>query len=316
MPGPGGSHGGGSRGGFGGGGFGGGPGRGGLGGGPRGGFGGRQGGFGFGPRPPRPPRRGFWGWHRRPYYGGGGCLGGCLGTLMLPIIILVVVVVLIFSVFSGAFQGTIVSYDEDALQDYADEQYTEAFGSSSAYEDNILLVFLTDEEYYDYSYIAWVGDHLVTDINFMFDSQSSEFSQAVSSSLNVDSYKYSLDSNLAAVVETMEQKITETEFESSFKCNEKHNQVDSYLKNDTDIKMTDDTVNSALTSFTESTGIPMVIVVEDMSDVFGRHTPASDAVALVIVLAAVALVIYLIGRAIKKRRYTDGAEDERCNRNL
>ena len=85
-------------------GFGGG-GRGGFGGGPRGGFG--------GPPPHRP--HGYYGWfgprYRRPYYGGGGCLGGMMAMLVLPIIIILVAVILIMSLFGSAL-GTLVSGGE------------------------------------------------------------------------------------------------------------------------------------------------------------------------------------------------------------
>ena len=160
-------------------------------------------------------------------------------------------------------------YDENTFQDYADEQYKKEFGSSSAYEDNILLVVLTeDENYYDYYYIAWVGDHIVTDINYLFGDNDTELGEAMADSINENSYKYSLDSNLAQVVESMENEIVSMGLTSSFSCSENHAQVESHLTNHTNIDMTEDTVNTALQSFTDATGIPIVIVVEEISEVF------------------------------------------------
>lgn len=292
MPGPGGgSHGGGgSRGGFGGS-HGGGGSRGGFGGphggGSHGGFGGPHGG---GPRggfggPHGGPGRMYGGFHgphyHRPHYHGGGCFGGgCLGGILMPIILIMVVISMMHSCVANTFSRSSsptdwvietdesIQYDEEAFQDYADEQYAAVFGDSTAYEDNLLIVFLTDENYYDFYYIAWVGDHIVTDINYMFGNEETELGEAIDAAVNTTSYKYSLDSNLAQVMEAMTQKITEMGLEPSFKCDEEHNQVESHLVNKTEISMTEETVNDALKKFTEATGIPAVIVVEDAENVF------------------------------------------------
>lgn len=307
MPGPGGGSrsGGGSRGGSSSGGSRGGS-RGGFGGsssgGSRGGFSGPQGGVhgGIG-RPPaggfgRPPVGGFGGpyggfgpgYHRPQRYGGGclggGCLGGgCLSAVFMPIILIVFLLAISGAVFrsctaephsdsilqsnTGQYEET-YEYDELAFQDYADAQYAAEFGDSTAYEDNLLIVFLTAEDYYDFYYIAWVGDHIVTDINYMFGNEETELGQAIGSNINATSYKYSLDSELARVVETMTQEIVAKELNTSFSCDEDHVQVESHLTNKTEIPMTEETVNEALKEFTETTGIPAVIVVEDMEDVF------------------------------------------------
>ena len=321
MPGPGGgSHGGGgSRGGGGlgggrpGGGFGGGPG--GFGGRP-GGFGGPHGGFGGphgfgGPRPPRPPHFGFgfgprWGrgWHRGPYYGGGGgCLGGLLGIILVPFIIIVVLLSFVGNSVSVLFGGngsgmTLVSYDENTFQTYADTCYAAEFGNSTAYEDNILLVFLTDEECYDYYYIAWVGDHVETDINYLFGNNQTALGRAITANVNQSSYMYSLDSNLAAVVNRMATEIEAKNLDSSYICSEKHIQGTSHLTNKTDLPLTEETVNKALQNFTERTGIPLVIVVDDMTDVFGKPVSIGSGGGIALIgIAVVAVIIVLIVRS-------------------
>ena len=162
MPGPGG----GARGGGGGRGFGGfGGGGGSFGGGGRG-FGGGGRGFGGGPHYHRPHYHGGWFFGPRyHYYGGGGCLGGLMGLLLAPIILIMFAVLLIISMFGSAFNlvttGGNLTYDENIFQDYANEQYAAEFGMTKDYEDNLLLVFaVEDDEYYEYAYIAWCGDHL------------------------------------------------------------------------------------------------------------------------------------------------------------
>ena len=215
MAGPGGGSrgGGGGRGGFGGGSFGGGS-RGGFGGGYRGGFGGHH-------------HHGYYGWYgrRRYYYGG----GGYLGILLAPIILLVIAASLIISSFGSLMQGGTVNYNEEVFQDYANAQYIEAFGDSTAYEDNILIVLLVeDEEYYDYNFIAWVGDHIDRDINYMFGNEQTELGRAIrNSAIHSQKYKYSLGQGLSAVIDTMTSRVMAKGLDSSFICNENHIQVES-----------------------------------------------------------------------------------------
>ena len=268
----------------------------------------------------RPPHGGGFyggGWHHRPRYygGGGGCFGGMCSLILVPIILIFFAVSILFSSIRGTLtitsEGGVTSYDENIFQDYADAQYNAEFGRSTAYEDNILLVFLTeDEEYYDYCYIAWVGDHIATDINYMFGNESTELGQAISDSVNVTSYKYSLDSNLAQVIKTMEERIVSLGLASSFTCGEDHAQMKSHLTNKTSLNLTEDTVNAALQSFTDATGIPIVIVVDDIADVFKtdmpvRSTSTVSVFTVVIAVALIVLAVWLIARSIRKRNEDD-----------
>lgn len=234
-----------------------------------------------------------------------GLIGGIFGLVCIPLIIIAVCVFLIFgpALFSSGFSLTKIAYDENAFQEYADTQYAAEFGGSTAYEDNILLVFLAeDENYYDYYYIAWVGDHVATDINHRFGNENTALGYAVGRSVNAQSYKYSLDSNLANVVEIMEEYITSNELNTSFKCEETHIQVPSHLVNKTAIELNEETVNTALTSFTDTTGIPMAVVVEDIDQVFKRSINPLVIVIGIIALAILAVVVFLIVRKVRKRK--------------
>ncbi len=313
MPGPGGGRngGGGSRGGFGGGSFGGGS-RGGFGGGYHGGFGG-------------PPRRGFYGGPfygggffrpRRYYYGGGGCLGGLAGLLLMPIILIVLAAVMLFSSVGTAFtdvtSGGSVKYNENTFQDYANAQYRAEFGDSTAYEDNLLLVVLVDEDYYDYHYIAWVGDHIQSDITKLFGNERTEFGRAMDANVSVNSYKYSLDTNLANVVEQMTRIIQGKDLTNSFYCEENHIQVDSHVTNKTDLEITEETVNRALKEFTDTTGIPIALVVDDAEDVFGKTIDTSSILIVFLSLIMIGVAIYLIAKSIRQKK-EGGDGDDRYN---
>lgn len=306
MPGPGG----GSRGG---GGFRGGGGS--FGGGSRGprpgGFGGpRPGGFG-GPRPGGMPMGGMHvgGWVHRPRsYGGNGCgcLGGAMSILMTPLILIIFIVFFIIASFSGGTDVVINNgYDEEVFQDYANEQYQAEFGQSSAYEDNILIVFLTDEDDYSYAYIAWVGDHIVMDINHMMGADGTELGYAMESCINSSNYKYSLDTDLAFVVDKLTYAVEKMELESSFSCEEEHIQTESHLTNHTDLDMNEDMVNDALDDFTKATGIPMVIVVEDMNDVFGVHKEMEFNLSGGFLLVIVAVVVIITVTVIRRKKNED-----------
>ncbi len=297
MPGPGG----GSRGG----GFGGGSRGGGFGGGRPGGFGG---GFGHRPHHFYGPGPMFWGF-RRPFgYGyGGGCLGGLFGILLTPIIILIIAASLITSVFGSFFRiakGGEIKYNEPNMQEFANIQYAKEFGESTAYEDNILIVFLTNEERDGYYTIAWVGDNIATDINYMFGNQYTEFGVEMLSNVP-EYYEYSLSGNLANTVEGMADKI-ERLGKSSFKNKSDQTvMTDSHLTNLSSLSLNEDTVNDALLDFTERTDIPIVIVVEDMDEVFDKSLSGTDVIVLIIAVGIGAFAIYMIVKAVKNRKNGD-----------
>lgn len=295
MPGPGG----GSRGG----GFGGGSHGGGFGG---GGFGG---GFGGGPR--RPHYGGFFFGPRFGYGYGGGCLSGLLGVILLPVILLLVVAVLLFSTISSAFinvaNGGEIAYDEPAIQDYADAQYAKEFVKSKEYENNLLLVFLTNEARDGYYCIAWVGDNIQKDINRMFGDETTVFGRTVQGTINAEYYQYSLDSNIASVVETMAEHIVDLELASSFRTGlPEENPVPSHITNHSDLPLTESTVNDALASFTEQTDIPIVVVVDTTENVFGKTLSFADIFTVILLIGVAIFAIVLLVINLKKRKKNGG----------
>ncbi len=287
--------GGGSRGGFSGGSRG--PSGGGFGGGSRGGggFGGGHHGGGFhGGHHPPPPRH----HHHRPffhggYYGGGHHHhhhggGGILSTFFAFIIVLV----MIFGIFKFVFgiNGSDVrewiddfkfdptyneeqvydgEYSESLFQKYTNERYEAIFGKSTCYEDNILIVFLTTEANDGYYTIAWVGDNVNYQITDMFGNEQTELGDAMTTSIS-DYHGYSLGSNLAQVIDKMTDKVVALGLDSSFKEESDRTTVAySEIYNYSNCKFTVDTVNNSLENFTEKTGIPICIVVDNETTVFG-----------------------------------------------
>ncbi len=299
MPGPGG----GSRGG-------------GFGGGSRGGgsFGGSRPGGSFGGN--RPPMGGL---HHRPTihigghrhrwsvgrpgyggYGGGGC-SGCAFVLIFILIIMIMIFGSISSAISSFFSGGDTEYSEEKLQAYADQCYAEAFGSlSSAYEDNILIVFLVNDECNDFYTIAWVGDNIHTEINNLFGDETTAYGNAVFSYVDTGYYAYSLDSALASVIDTMADEIGALGLESSFRAESAGAKADSHFVNKSGLALTASTVDASLDAFTDETGIPTVIVVDTIEDVFGKTMSFGTIYTVLGVFAVIGVVIWLIVRKAKK----------------
>ncbi len=278
MPGPGG---GGRGGGFGGGSFG-------------GGFGGGGGYHGGG-------------YHRRFYspFGFFGFGGGLLSFFFMPFILIAFAVIILFSTVLGAFggiaEGGVTEYQEKQFQDYADAEYRKAFGTSTAYEDNILLVFLTNEEANGYYCIAWVGDHIEKDINYLFGADESALGMAMKQSINTSGYWYSLDTNLAMAVDTMADYVESERLSDAFYCDENHVQVESKLINYGEFDITEEIVNSALVDFTSRTGITMSIVVNDVTEVF--DTDYSSVIwGIVVIVILVGLAVFFVVKGVRNRR--------------
>lgn len=230
--------------------------------------------------------------------------------LIAPIVILVFVVIFLFvfigsTVTSVASGGSIV-YDEAKFQTYASQQYAKEFSSSSAYENNLLVVFLTNEEADGYYCIAFIGDNVKSEISNMFGNEHTAFGRAMNSSINSEYYAYSLGSNLASAMDTMTKEVKALELESSFLTDEKETgNVDSHLTNYTSLSISSETVGNALKRFTESTDIPAVIVVDTMENVFGKTLPTFDIFVLIILIVIAAVAISTIVKTVRNRDRED-----------
>ena len=302
MAGPGGgSHGGGGGRGFGGGSFGGG-GR---------GFGG---GFHGGPRPPHHHHHHYgWGWgfhrpYRHYYYGGGGCLGGLFGLMLAPIIVIFMAAALLFFSISGMVSdvasGGSYQWDDDAIRQYARAEYDNIYGNNdAAYEDNIMILFLADEEEgYTYAYIAWVGDNIDTHVDEMFGNGYTRLGTAFDNSMP-DNYKDSLGKNLSAVVERMEAAVgAPGAGKDHFKDAPLGTANSPVFKNGTLLPISSVTMDRALKSFYETTGISLSFVVADIDEVFEKGLESSTYIMLVIGIGLAVLAVFLIVRAVKEKK--------------
>ena len=306
MPGPGGgSRGGGFGGGSRGGGFRGGSHGGGFGGGSHGG------GFGRGPRGPRGfGPRGFWG---RPYYGGGGCFSGIMGIIMLPIILVLVLGTVFFSTlgesFTNVINGGTVEYDEVKIQEFGAQKYAEAFSGAECYEENILIVFLTNEKCDGYYVYACVGNDLAKSTRDLFGDESTAFGRTVLITVNEEYYANSLSVNLSDVMTSMASTVNSV---TKGEDRPTGNAPITRLFNDSEVTLNNETVEKGLKKFTDETGIGAAIAVEDMEDVFGKRIRFNDIMVLTFtVLVIVILVIIMVKKYQERNGGGDGGSENR-----
>ena len=331
MAGPGG----GSRGGgFGGGSFGGGGSRGGgfgggsFGGGHHGGFGGHHHGHYHGHHHYHRP--GFFFFRPRYYYHGGyyggGCLGALLGAFLAPIIILLMVAMLAVGFLGDAItnirNGGSIVYDEETFQDYANAHYYREFSDSTAKEANMMFFVLTSENYDGFYMIAWVGDDIRYEVNEMFGDEYTEFGTTALSTINTEMYKYSLDTDIAALAVKMADKVAAKGYFSNLKQGKPlATGVDSHLVNASNVQLTEDTVNEGLEYFHEKTDIPLVVVVDEAEDVFGITPPTGDYILVAVFAGLIVLAVVLIVKAVRARKEkrdgdgNDGSSDPYGNFN-
>ena len=240
--------------------------------------------------------------------------------MMMPFILIAFSVLMIISVFGSAFgalaEGGRVVYDNKEFEDYAMAQYNAEFGDSGdAYEDNLLIVFLTNENADGYYTIAFVGDNIRTEITDMFGNEYTEFGRAMLSSIDPDDHTYSLSSGLARVMEKMTDEVERKGLDSPFYFEESHeDSPESHLTNHSPLSVNEKTVERALVEFTEKTGIPAVIVVDTMEEVFGKGLTGDDIIVILIALVFIAVAVFLIVQAVKNNKKKDKEDEEPYNR--
>lgn len=237
-----------------------------------------------------------------------------MAMLLMPIIIILFAGILLLSTFSSAFNsimtGGQITYNEKDFQNYANQQYSAEFGDESKYpgqdyEDHILLVFLVeDETYYDYAYIAWVGDDIDDDINNMFGAEGTQLGYAVENSgINASgTYQYSFDKGVASVVRKMQKSVTALNINDPYWCDSEKSQYQSHLTNKSSLNMNEQAVNDALADFTAATGIAIVVVVEDADEVLPKYF---DWFSLIIAIILIVVAVVLIVKAIQSRKKKD-----------
>ena len=100
----------------------------------------------------------------------------------------------------------------------------------------------------------------------------------------------------------MADRIEALRLDSSFIDPSIGTKTSSHLTNKSNLSMDTSHTDKALKEFTERTGIPLVVVVNEDVNVFGKTQNGSDWFTVILSLALIGLAIYLIVRNILDRR--------------
>lgn len=249
-----------------------------------------------------------------------------MGMTLLPIILIFIVISILLNVFgsignsiSNVANGGHFVQDDRQMEDYAMAQYNTEFKDAVEYEDNILIVFLVDENRESFYTMAIVGYNISDEINDMFGNQYTEFGQELTGNLN-PYYENTLSQNLRATVNAMTDHVVNLKLESSFYEDAgSPGGYESHVTNHSTLAVSEATINAALEDFTAETDIPIVIVIDDMDAVFGKRVDTYDIITIIFAVILIGVAIYFIvcafkGKGDERRGDSDASRSEDSGR--
>ena len=175
-----------------------------------------------------------------------------------------VIIILVLSISSGNSRA---SYDETKLSDFASSQYEAFFGNTESYEDNLLLAFVVFDDCEQFSYMTWVGDHIGPDAFQYLKGEGTWLDAMLSRQVGAD-YRNTLSADLDRAVRELAQKLGEDDPVGSLSCGEDSSDSPTALRNRSELDLNAKLIEEALRYFRETTGIPIVLVIEDATDIF------------------------------------------------
>lgn len=209
--------------------------------------------------------------------------------------------------------STIHEINENDFEKWTENLYDSNFKNTSNYEDYILVSLLIDEEdYYEYYYCVWIGDHVSDDLAELFGDEDSIIGKALEENIAYN-YKYSLSSDLGDAI-----KYIYDEYDSDspgLTCNDERNAIiASTLINDTSLELDDDKISGPLFLFEVETGVGIVLNVATITD-FERVYASSqfniDEFMPFIIFGSILLIfiIIIIVSTIKKMKKNKKAKN-------
>ncbi|MBO5777999.1 MAG: hypothetical protein J6R82_00365 [Clostridia bacterium] len=251
----------------------------------------------------------------RRYYRGpfGGVVSGLALVLAHFAILLMLVMVLAFDLIaasvSALFHGGGVFYDEKVFETYVEERYAAEFAGAPA-EDNILIVVLVEPDGFDYYYKVKVGGHIDPVVADLFVGEDPEFADTIYWEFyrSRSDYKQSIGSKLVNVMGSMKNKVWNVRGYETVICEEESPFITHFV-NDSELEISQKTVDRAVENFASNSAVSTVVVVADMEDVFGKTFPPKVIITLVLLAAAIAGVIAFAVYAMRhKDRFQGKAE--------
>ena len=221
------------------------------------------------------------------------------GIILFPAIITVICIVVFFLYLSPTIKickdGGSIVYNDSAAIKYRDDEYAKYFSDTSNEKNSILIVYLVedkDSKYDQFFCISKSGENISDKITVEFGNNESSFGKAVLSSID-DKYASSFGGDIAAVMDIMKDKIATLEISSSFKTADTVPDISvSKVVNYSPLTFSEEAVNDAIEGFSTSTGIPVVVIVDSIENVFERQLPYKDFLIMFVLLCIVAFCIY------------------------
>ena len=188
-------------------------------------------------------------YHRHHYYGHhyyGGGIGS--GAIIVIALIIFCFIVSFFAVNTGT------SNYEQTLHEYANQQYQSIFSRSNRYENNILFLYVVDDECETFDAIAWVGDDVPSRTNLKLDGYT------ISKHVNENYYKYQLSSGISMSIEELIPVID--------KANYKSTNISTVINN-SNLSINQAQIETVLQDLSTTRGYGVAVVIADYDDVFG-----------------------------------------------
>ncbi|MBQ9744147.1 MAG: hypothetical protein IJW19_03385 [Clostridia bacterium] len=220
--------------------------------------------------------------------------GIILFPLMLTVFATIIFFIYLFPTVDTIKKGGEINYKDEVADFYRTTEYTEAFGTSSATEDNLLIVFLTSEDEGRYYCVTKVGTNINAKTSAVFGNADSEFGKIVTTTIvpNED-YVSTLGTKLESIMDATGDKIVSLDQQSPFKADsDRSNLAKSSVENKTSLVIDEASFNDTLAEFTDKTGISVKIVIDDEEAVFGRRTPTGTIIFLCILVGVDILCIF------------------------
>ena len=235
----------------------------------------------------------------------GGLFGMIFGPSIILIVLLIVSVILV-ATLAGSVGTKTIDYSSEAANDYAMEQYEAAFkNEAGGFEDKVLIAFFTHDDYVKYDYYSMIGDDLTNAAYNKFrDNDGSAMTIAFETSINQTSYRTTLGRDLSDFVDKMADSLSR--ISTPFRCEEAHIGGESRLVDYTNLNINSGMVNESLKTFTEKTGIELVLVVANGADVFGYQSILPLIFALLFVVFVFVILVISMLQNVKNWKKNKG----------
>ena len=228
--------------------------------------------------------------HHHGYYGSRRYNSVSWGGIIFYIFFLILLFVII-----GGYDS--VGNSEKTLHNYANAEYQTVFDHSNRYENNILFLYVVDDDYKTLDAIAWVGDDVPYKTNRRLDGY------AISQHINENYYQYQLSSGIAMSLEEISPYIEPAKYSSTSICT---------VNNKSNLNIDEEKIEDALQKFSMY-GYGVAVVIADYDDVYENYFDMNVMLALLLVGLVFCIVIFCVIR--RKQKHTSSSDDTYNNSN-